>query len=131
MFLTATRPFVRAAFVALVTVGLAAGCSGFSSQEGFFPSDTTARIATDIPVQFLPAPESGLDPLRCKEVLLDPRNDTELTLVRSRGGRRGDYAVPGGRYGVGSEELLRINCRDNTVIGIVSREPIGEASRDR
>lgn len=130
MFPSATRPFVRVAFVALLAVGLAAGCSSFSSQEGFFPPDTTARIATDIPVQFLPAPESTLDPLRCNEVLLDPRNDTEITLVRSRGGRRGDYSVPGGRYGVGSEELLRINCRDDTVIGIVSRDPIGGGSDD-
>lgn len=129
----AIRPFVLSAFAAVLGVGLAAGCSGFSSPEGFFPPDTAARIATDIPVQFHIAPGGGLDPLRCREALLDPRNDTEITLVRSRGGRRGDYEVPGGRYGVGSEELLRIDCETNTVIGIVSRDPLGGggASQDR
>jgi hypothetical protein len=34
---------------------------------------------------------------------------------------RADYSVPAGRYGVGSNELLRLDCNTGIPIGIVRR----------
>lgn len=56
----------------------------------------------------------------CNNPMLDPRDQTRLTLVRSAGGQ-GDYEVPQGRYGVGSGELLRLECGSGRVIGVVKR----------
>lgn len=54
--------------------------------------------------------------------MIDPRDGTELRLVRSQAGR-GDYAVPTGRYDVAAGELLRLDCRTGEAIGIVERSP--------
>jgi hypothetical protein len=93
------------------------------------PWELTPRPARDLPEQFvidtsvIPvplSPEAG-----CVTRMLDPRDGTRLTLVRST--RRtatpeflGDYAVdPAGRYGVGAGSLLRVDCMTGRAMGIV------------
>ncbi len=90
-----------------------------------FPPDAAARPATDVPSVFLGRDGADLRPARavdpCRDVMVDPRDRTDVTLVRSQAGR-GDYAVPPGRYGVEANELLRLDCRTGEVIGIVAGE---------
>ncbi|HET9294042.1 MAG TPA: hypothetical protein VFO06_07080 [Gemmatimonadales bacterium] len=93
------------------------------------PWELTPRPARDLPEQFvidtsvIPvplSPDGG-----CVTRMLDPRNGTRLTLVRST--RRtaspeflGDYTVdPVGRYGVSSGSLLRVDCTTGRAMGIV------------
>jgi len=93
------------------------------------PWDVTPRPARDLPEQFMIdtstipvtlAPEAG-----CVTRLIDPRDGTRLTLVRST--RRtakpeflGDYSVePAGRYGIGANSLLRVDCMTGRGLGIV------------
>ena len=66
------------------------------------------------------APDAG-----CATRLIDPRDRTRLTLVRST--RRsaspeflGDYSVePAGRYGVGASSLLRVDCMTGRGLGVI------------
>jgi hypothetical protein len=53
--------------------------------------------------------------------MYDFSDGTRLTLVSSQEGRVGDYAVPDGRYGVGANEALRLDCNTGRVIGVVPR----------
>lgn len=93
------------------------------------PWELTPRPARDLPEQFvidtsvIPvplSPEAG-----CVTRLLDPRDSTRLTLVRSTRQTAspeflGDYSVdPAGRYGVGAEFLLRVDCMTGRGMGIV------------
>jgi hypothetical protein len=65
-----------------------------------------------------PKPGAG-----CKSPMIDPRDRTMLLLQRSAGGK-GDYQVEGtfsegGKYGVSSRQLLRIDCDTGKALGIV------------
>ncbi len=62
-----------------------------------------------------PSPGDG-----CRNPMVDPRDGTRLTLVRSEGGR-GDYQVPEGQYGVDRRHLLRLDCASGRAVGIVRR----------
>lgn len=113
------RQMIRASIGLLVTVACGA------SQ----PWELTPRPARDLPEQFvidtsvIPvplSPDGG-----CVTRMLDPRDGTRLTLVRST--RRtaspeflGDYTVdPAERYGVSSGSLLRVDCMTGRAMGIV------------
>jgi hypothetical protein len=50
----------------------------------------------------------------------DPRDRTAVRMVRSSV-HQADYDVPGGRYGVGPAELLRLDCNTGRPLGIVRR----------
>ena len=56
----------------------------------------------------------------CRSPMKDPRDGTVITFLRSTT-TIGDYHVPSGRYGVGPDELLRIECNTGRVVGIVRR----------
>lgn len=56
----------------------------------------------------------------CRNPMVDPRDGTRLTLVRSGQGR-GDYDVPESRYGIGARQLLRLDCATGRVVGLVRR----------
>jgi hypothetical protein len=56
----------------------------------------------------------------CRSPMIDPRNGTVITFLRSTIAV-GDYDVPSGRYGVGPGELIRIECNTGRVVGIVRR----------
>ncbi len=82
------------------------------------------RDAIDVPTHFLVLSSGGtaVEPVpgSCKSPLLDPRDQTRIILVRSAEGR-GYYRVPPGRYGVGSGELLLVECGTGRVMGIVKK----------
>jgi hypothetical protein len=66
----------------------------------------------------------GQGPVGCRAHLVDPRDGTRLTLIRStsRGPDVywGDYAVtPPARYGIGAGRLLRIECTTGHPLGAV------------
>ncbi|HTS02480.1 MAG TPA: hypothetical protein VMN04_08150 [Thermoanaerobaculia bacterium] len=67
-----------------------------------------------------PKPDEG-----CRNPMVDPRDATLMTLMRSGGGK-GDYAVQseygsGHKYGVTSRQLLRIDCATGKALGIVDQ----------
>lgn len=91
------------------------------------PWDFTPRPASGVPERFT-TPEVRNAGIGCRTVLTDPRDDTRLQLFRSTVvERRGpsylgdDLVIPEGKYGVGSRELLRVNCDDQKPMGIVDR----------
>ena len=105
-------------------VGLAGGCAiGLS---GSFPADASARPASEAPIRFEPADRSArlvpVDTIAgsgCLNPMIDPRDNTPVRLVRAIS-PRGDYAVPAGRYGARTGELLRLDCNTGGVIGLVA-----------
>ena len=92
------------------------------STSGNVPRSMTPieRDASDVPARF--ETPIGVDRTSnaCITPLTDPRDGTTIKLFTSFGDREvGDYEVPAGRYGVESNELLRVNCRTGEVLGIV------------
>lgn len=55
----------------------------------------------------------------CRNPMVDPRDHTELLLRRSAGDT-GDYWVQNPKYGLTSQQLLRIDCATGKAIGIVA-----------
>jgi hypothetical protein len=111
--------------LAIAVAATAAACSVGSS--GSFPSLVTARPAQDVPERFVPADRSLLltpgDTIAgdgCRSPMADPRDGATLIMQRAQAGYA-DYEVPGGRYGVGDGELLRLICNTGLVAGIVRR----------
>ena len=78
------------------------------------------RPAVDVPVAFEPKDGMELAEDSCISPLVDARTGNEIILVSSQNGK-GDYQVEEGLYGVGSKELLRIECRTGKVLGIVKK----------
>ena len=109
----------------LALIGLVA-LAACSTASGGFPADASVRAATDLPDHFFvgaPGAEGVSEPDpggACRSPLVDPRDGTRLVLSRSSGGR-GDYEVPAGRYGVGEQELLRVQCGTGRPAGAVRR----------
>ena len=102
---------------------LMGGCALGSSNT--YPVTAPARTATDLPPAFVftdstartPAPPAAY----CFGRLRDPRDNTQLVLRSAQGGVVGDYEVPTGRYGVGTKEYLRVDCRTLRALGVVPR----------
>lgn len=90
-----------------------------------FASSEPLRPARGAPDRFLVGSMTGTETREpvpgkgCGSPMVDPRDGTRLTLVRSGEGQ-GDYEVPHGRFGVGRKELLRLDCSTGAVIGIVT-----------
>lgn len=85
------------------------------------------RTGSALPPRFEPpasltrvAPADTLPGSGCLNPMRDPRDGAEIILVRAST-PRADYAVQGGRYGVGADELLRLDCNTGEPIGIVRR----------
>jgi hypothetical protein len=88
------------------------------------PADVV-RLASDVPAHFLVGGLDGQEtfepePGPCRNPMVDPRDQTRLTLVRSST-ERGDYEVAAGRYGTREGELLRIDCATGRAVGVVRR----------
>ena len=110
--------------IALLALVLS-GC--ILTRDTGFPADSDARRALEVPERFEPReaawriePGDTLAGRACLNPMVDPRDGTELRLVRSVG-PRGDYHVPAGRYGVGQDELLRLDCNTGRPLGVVAR----------
>ena len=91
-----------------------------------FPSPAPLRAGTDLPAQFEPPPGFGrLSPTdtipgnACLSPMRDPRNNTDIKMVRAANGEA-DYKVPAGQYGVGAHQLLRLDCNTGRPLGIVT-----------
>jgi len=99
----------------------AAACASSGGGPSSAPPDSALRPSRDVPVFFEARGESaagrGTD---CRSPLFDPRDDGQIVLVRSAGGK-GDYEVPAGRYGVGVGDLLRVECGSGRPLGVVAR----------
>ena len=104
------------AALSLVVLGLAA-CASAPRLRG---------AATDTPdrFQFLDAATGEkrvVDPgPACESPLADPRDGTQLVLVRSSEGL-GDYEVGVPKYGLSRYELLRVDCATGVAVGRVTR----------
>jgi hypothetical protein len=102
---------------------LLAGCSSTSTTEA--NPDVVAK-ATGTPGNFkvgawdLPTAQEPKAGEGCRNPMVDPRDGTRLSLIRSAKGQ-GDYQVPAGRYGVGEGQLLRLECATGKVVGVVAR----------
>jgi hypothetical protein len=105
-----------------------AGCASTSGKD---MSGPVVGAALDAPDHFMVA-RSGIGKFEepkadgaCRNPMVDPRNKTELLLRRSAGGK-GDYGVDlgvygGGKYGMTTQQLLRIDCATGKAIGIVAQ----------
>lgn len=101
----------------------ASGCAG---SKGPSPSSAASAGLIEVPEHFLvgdlnsnamrePAAHEG-----CHSPMVDPRDGTRITLIRSSEGM-GDYEVAEGRYGVTKGHLLRLDCSNGRVMGVVKR----------
>jgi hypothetical protein len=111
MFITYLRRIVALAFMVCVTAG--SGCMTHH--------DAAAKIhpASDCPNHFVAKGSDTAAPSgAARSPMVDPRDGTEIRLVRSDRGW-GDYEVPAGRYGLKSGELLRLDTATGRVLGII------------
>jgi hypothetical protein len=114
-------PVVLAAgMLALVIASLTACATAPASPDAANP----VRAPEGVPDKFKAPTSAGRVELGpeavCLNPLIDPRDETRLTLVRSTGGH-GDYAPEPLRYGVQEGELLRVDCATGQAVGIVKR----------
>lgn len=98
------------------------------------PWSQTPQPVPEVPDQFFPDSSftitPDLDP-SCLVHLIDVETDTRILLIRSTYPARvsdstvnsalGDYKVPDGRFGIGSDHLLRILCATGRPLGKVHR----------
>ena len=110
---------------AIVATLLVTACQRAGST---FSTATPVRAGQDLPDRFDPpaaypriSPADTIAGAACVTPMRDPRDGTELRMVRSSADLA-DYAVPEGRYGVASSELLRVHCNTGQPRGIVQRE---------
>lgn len=88
------------------------------------PAGSSMRPALDAPHHFMIATPTGTEEPRpyegCRNSLVDPRDGTRLTLIRSADGE-GDYEPVPLRYGLSGGELLRVECESGRPLGVVER----------
>ena len=114
----------------VLALGAAAVLAACASGRGSMAGGIVAK-ADDVPDHFM-VPVSGLGKMEepkqgegCRNPMVDPRNGTTLSLVRSKDGA-GDYQVLGeqydlvSRYGVDSRNYLRLDCATGKALGIVA-----------
>lgn len=84
------------------------------------PENAILREAENVPDLFLPEEGVELDTKSCKSPMIDPRDNSKIIMVSSKNSM-GNYEVPVGKYGVGKGELLRLDCTNGKVLGIVKK----------
>lgn len=91
------------------------------SASNSFNQEQVLRSAKDTPAHF-DSPVSISGERVCKSLLTDPRDgtSTSISFIRSEF-PMADYEVTNGKYGVESDELLRVNCETGEVVGIVRK----------
>lgn len=106
--------------VVAAVVCAASGCSTVSQVMKTTP-ERIERPATDYPGQFHLADGTLNSNAACPASLVDPRDKSTISLVRSKRGQ-GDYKVADGKYGVAANELLRVDCTISRAVGVVLAE---------
>jgi len=86
-----------------------------------WPTSVDPSAISDTPGHFLVldmATGARFEPsgTACRNPLVDPRDGTRLTLVRSVSGF-GDYQTDPPRYGLAANQLLRVDCRNGKPVG--------------
>lgn len=105
-------------------VGMLVALSGCATTD--FAPERVLRPAADAPDHFRvgsPSDPTTTEPTPgddCRSPMVDPRDGARIQLERSASGL-GDYAVAAGRYGVGGDELLRLECGTGRPVGVVPR----------
>jgi hypothetical protein len=97
-------------------------CATMGGSRSNFPGDDRLRPASDLPTAFevdspTPSAMAG-SAVTCRSPLRDPRNGQRLVMIRSANGRA-DYQIPSGAYGSRGKELLRVDCRLLTGLGLI------------
>jgi hypothetical protein len=103
--------------VGVLMLVVSGGCSTWHKAIATTP-DRIDRPATGAPGLFLRDDGSVITGNACLTPLMDPRDKSLVQLVRTIP-VHGDYRVAAGTYGVGANELLRIDCTTGRTIGIV------------
>lgn len=114
---------VRQSHLVACVISLAIAACGSASTPSW---DVAPRTLGPLPARFVPdagGPSGTEDDHFCLVRLHDPATGTRLRLVRSavhEGRALGDYAVdPGTSYGLGVDELLRLDCGTGRALGAV------------
>lgn len=106
---------------AAVVIGNLSSCA---SKQASSTAGSPVRTTVDVPDHFMTdTPTGAAEPGPgddCHNPLIDPRDGTRLTLIRSADGR-GDYESQPLRYGLKVGELLRVDCASGRAVGIVKR----------
>ena len=114
------RNELLAAVGVLVMVSLA-GCAAKLASP---PPGSQGPAAADVPDHFMTWTAAGpVEPQpggTCRNPLVDPRDGTRLTLIRSADGR-GDYEPEPLRYGLKEGQLLRVDCATGRAAEVVKR----------
>jgi hypothetical protein len=106
--------------VVFAVVCAATGCSRVTQMMKSTP-ERIERPASDYPGQFHLADGTLNSNAVCQPSLVDPRDKSTISLVRQKIGQ-GDYKVADGKYGVGPNELLRVDCTIGRAVGVVLAE---------
>jgi hypothetical protein len=111
------RPIVLA--MLLATAGCASGGGASSSSTVVVPPAVPARFNPKSPASRI-APADTISGDGCQSPMVDPQDGTELRFVRAALGVA-DYEVPAGHYGLGANDLLRLDCNTGKVLSVVQR----------
>jgi hypothetical protein len=89
-----------------------------------WPNQVDASTVSDAPDHFLvldTATGARSEPSgpACRSPMVDARDGTRLTLVRSSAGF-GDYQTESSRYGLTGDRLLRIDCSNGRPVGLTA-----------
>jgi len=105
----------------MLILAVSGGCATMNDALKTVP-ESIDRPATGTPATFVR--EDGMANVNttCRSVLLDLNDKTTIQLVRVLRDKQGDYRVPAGKYGVGENELLRVDCATARPSGIVKVE---------
>jgi hypothetical protein len=102
----------------MLILAASGGCSTMKDALKTTP-ENIERPAAGTPGTFVR--EDGLPNLSttCMATLLDQQDKSTVQLVRTVRSGQGDYRVAAGKYGVGDNELLRVDCATARPVGIV------------
>jgi len=110
------------AVLLVASSALLASCASVS-----WPTSADPSLISDTPDHFLVldlVTGERSDPAGpvCRNPLVDPRDGTRLTLIRSSSGF-GDYQPGKPRYGLTGDQLIRVNCNNGLPVGATSGAP--------
>ena len=113
---------MKSALAASLIATLMASCASTS-----WPASADPAVMSDTPDYFLvldraTGARSEPSGAACRSPLVDPRDGTTLTLIRSIPGI-GDYRPDTPRYGLGTKQLLRIDCSNGRPVGVTDGGP--------
>ncbi len=105
----------------VLIIAASGGCSTMKNTLKTIP-ETIERPATGTPGTFVREDGSPNLTTDCLTPLLDQQDKSVIQLVRALRNGLADYRVPAGKYGVGENELLRVDCTTGRTIGIARVE---------